>query len=466
MDALVTFAIYGGGALIGLLVHVYRRRRFRRWNAVISDLCIDLGMESVPGSKTPYDSARLKNDGFILTVDILRPNAIAAGQLLGGTRIRARGSWPGGIELTPCDEDVDAGWSEKAAGIDTGDVGFDTEVLVRGDAVVVAGLLDEKTRRAVEKVTLELKGTVSKGRIQVLIPGICINSSRLTDATVAVRDLAKRLVRADLDTPGRLAKNALEDSDPKVRLFNMNVLADHFLRSKELKTTAVKALEDEDFDIQLFAARYARDKGRAVLNELVRSKDTPSVVRVNAIQTMVEVSFRKDAIPILRNILEITDSDWLCRWAAVEGLAQLSDHESTPLIGRQIETGPAELDVAVAKALGVLEHNDSEVLLLRLLENEADGVRIETARSLGKVGSIGAVEPLLAHATDGAVGPLRKAASEAIDSIQSRLGEVNPGGLSLAESDQVSGGLSLSVDEGQLTMTKSDGDEQPPVEEE
>lgn len=455
------FGMYGGGALIALLFHAYGRRRFRRWNAVISDLCIDLGLETVPGAKTPYDSASYTGDGFTLAVDILRPNPMRSGQVLGSTRIvaNAHGQLLSGIELKSCDEDAPASRSDRELGINTGDVGFDKKIMVKGDTAELAGLLDEKTRCVVEKVTLELKGSVSKRRIEVLIPGICIDSSRLKEATSAVRDLAQRLVRSDLDTPGRLAKNALEDSNPNVRLFNLNVLADHFLRSEELKTTAVTALDDEDFDIRLFAARYARDKGRAVLNELVRSNETPSVVRVNAIKTMVEVSFRKDAIPILRNLLEVSGPDWLCRLAAVEGLAQISDNESTPLIGRQIETGPAELDKGVARALGVLDHDDCEALLLRLLENEADEVRIEAAVSLGKIGSIAAVEPLLTHATEGSAGALRKAASGAIDQIQSRLGEVNPGGLSLASDESSSGGLSLSTEEGQLAMVEEEHDD-------
>ncbi len=107
---------------------------------------------------------------------------------------------------------------------------------------------------------------------------------------------------------------------------------------------------------------------------------------------------------------------------------------------------------AVAEGLATLADPRAEQALVQLLSRPADGVRCAAARSLGRVGSIAAVEPLLAL-TKGALfgGEAREAAREAVRRIQERLGDADAGRLSLAEPGG-EGALSLAEPDGALSL--------------
>jgi hypothetical protein len=97
----------------------------------------------------------------------------------------------------------------------------------------------------------------------------------------------------------------------------------------------------------------------------------------------------------------------------------------------------------------------SELALLQLLADEEAEVQTAAAEALGAVGSVAAVEPLLPLTKGFGRGSLRQAARGAIASIQSRLGDVEAGRLSLAE-EELSGSVTL-VDEqaaigGEVTL--------------
>jgi HEAT repeat protein len=115
---------------------------------------------------------------------------------------------------------------------------------------------------------------------------------------------------------------------------------------------------------------------------------------------------------------------------------------------------------AVARCLGQLGAADTEAMLVSLLEHRADEVRVASAEALGKFGTVVAVEPLLAH-TSGVLkdATLKRAAQEAIASIQSRLGPVEMGRLSLTISAPLEGALSHvdePIVEGALTLAEAE----------
>jgi HEAT repeat protein len=105
----------------------------------------------------------------------------------------------------------------------------------------------------------------------------------------------------------------------------------------------------------------------------------------------------------------------------------------------------ASIAEAVARALGKLAQRESEPVVMKLIEHEANEVRVAAAQALAAFGTVAAVEPLLAQ-TSGVLkdATLKRAALQAISSIQSRLGPVEMGRLSLLEPAPLEGALSIA----------------------
>jgi len=83
-------------------------------------------------------------------------------------------------------------------------------------------------------------------------------------------------------------------------------------------------------------------------------------------------------------------------------------------------------------------------VLIQLLSDSSLEVQHASAESLGAVGSVAAVAPLLPLAGGLGRAQLRQAARAAIGRIQSRLGEVEAGRLSLAEERPLAGAVALA----------------------
>jgi PBS lyase HEAT-like repeat len=79
-----------------------------------------------------------------------------------------------------------------------------------------------------------------------------------------------------------------------------------------------------------------------------------------------------------------------------------------------------------------------------LLADPSADVQRASAEALGSVGSVAAVEPLLRASEGLARGPLRHAARGAIARIQSRLGHVEAGCLSLVDDHDLAGALAIA----------------------
>jgi hypothetical protein len=109
----------------------------------------------------------------------------------------------------------------------------------------------------------------------------------------------------------------------------------------------------------------------------------------------------------------------------------------------------------VAQALGVLGDPKAERTLVKLLGHDSVEVKRAAATALASVGTVGAVEPLLACSEGMFIdGELKRAANQAISSIRSRLGHVEAGRLSLVE--QRAGALSLTEDHERADASDDD----------
>ena len=150
---------------------------------------------------------------------------------------------------------------------------------------------------------------------------------------------------------------------------------------------------------------------------------------------------------IVREILENPEVSGGVRAEAI-GAARVSGDRSLvePLLS-SVHKHDAPCAEAVAEALGALGDERCEPVLLRLLERESEGVQRAAAEALARVGTIRAVEPLLN------VKGAKAAARDAARAIQSRLGPVESGGLSVAPAEGVEGAVSVASTGGDLSLS-------------
>jgi HEAT repeat protein len=101
--------------------------------------------------------------------------------------------------------------------------------------------------------------------------------------------------------------------------------------------------------------------------------------------------------------------------------------------------------VSFAHTVDRIGSPEAEPGLLSLLGRASDAVRTAAAGALARVGTVRAVEPLLALTSGLLTAPsLKRAAREAVERIQGRLGDAEAGRLSLVVPAEEAGSLSLA----------------------
>jgi HEAT repeat protein len=159
--------------------------------------------------------------------------------------------------------------------------------------------------------------------------------------------------------------------------------------------------------------------------------------------------------PLLERLLSASSPAVLR--AAAEGIGDLSYRPAVPRLVGLLSRADSETAATVAAALGGMGDPSVEPALLALLEREDEPLRVAAARALGRVGTVAAVEPLLACTGGFLDSNLKRTAREAVGSIQSRLGDVGAGRLSVADISPSEGALSLSTGEaGGLSVGGND----------
>lgn len=302
---------------------------------------------------------------------------------------------------------VDPAFRLRSTGRTTGDVevghlGFDQQFFVQGATAMVRARLDGPTRDALlELVRRTLRDgqlTVADGQLRAMVPpGRYASLSDPVDGVPLLAQAARRLA-APIDEIAELAKNARQDSVSGVRVLSLRTLLREYPQHATVDPLLRQLAKDADAEVRLEAATALGDEGVADLNALVA--DT-SVEDDLAARAAASLGPRMDA-GIARSTLR--------RARARRRLA----------VAR-----------ACAAALGLHGDPQDEPLLLALAVEESDEpLRLAAVRALGQVGSAQVV-PSLADLAGSGSPDLRRAAREAIATIQSRLHGATPGQLSL-----------------------------------
>jgi HEAT repeat protein len=336
----------------------------------------------------------------------------------------------------------------------TGDAVFDDTIEVRGQPSVVLALL---TRSVRDKVAVFVRngGTLRDGRLT--------GRTRLTVAQSDIPACARmtwRLAEALSSADGggicqRLARNAVEDPVPGVRLLNLLQLHDTFGDSTEAREASRAALADASPWVRLSAARFLHEEVET-LEALSRDREVPDQAAAEAVALLAARLPSDRAGPLFVDVMKTRTGE-----AAREAIDQLGRLRHAPAFGPLVvvmDRGDARTAAAAATALGALGDPRAEVSLLRVVERDALELRTAAVRALGVVGSIRSVAPLLAlldkRALDAATAT---AIRGAVSSIQSRLVGAEAGQLTVAASEAESGRLSLAQPQagpGDLTLAK------------
>lgn len=308
--------------------------------------------------------------------------------------------------------------------LEIGDPVVDEHLVIRGPTRLdTLARMDRRSQEIALDVVGNLKARVKKGRVEWIRSGLVKDAGRLVEIATRLVDLAETLDHNGRSVPGRLLTSVRSPGHPEFRRRALHLLLSHFGRTPEARDAVALALQDPTPQIRLLGAIAAGPEGHATLLELLGGAGG---------------DFASDVLDAIQRA----------------GL--------TPPFGelqRLAESAGAR--VAVARLLGqqgASAHPGAEALLLSFLGEDDDALVTQAARSLGAVGSVRAVEPLM-ELTKGFFkdGDLKDAAKRAIAAIQSRLGDAEAGRLTVAEVVET-GALSEAAAEGELSRVESEAE--------
>ena len=317
----------------------------------------------------------------------------------------------------------------------TGDAIFDETIFVCGDPMAAQALLGADARAQTLSLVTTYGAVLAEGTLVVELPSKKLSGAAVAAALWQMLSAARALIAArerSADPPRALAHHALHDPVAEVRGRAFEALARQFGESPWTREVADAMPPFSAPDREFLRLCCCSDAvARAGLDEMART-NLPLALRGGALRVLVErFGYGESRACLLEALGAPSVVD---RVAAVELIAAAGDLEQVPrlaaLMLREDDTGA----VAYAQALGVLGDARAEADLLQLLRREVDVVQCAAAVALGRVGTVHAIEPLLPF-TEGMLrsGPVKEASREAVRAIQSRLGPVEAGRLSLAE---------------------------------
>ena len=307
--------------------------------------------------------------------------------------------------------------------VQIGDTAFDSHVHVAGDEGAARALLDAGMRQHVR--TLLSKGRArldSDGTIRIFAESIDSDPEPMLQRAL---DFARQLRTAQGARDQRLGDIVSHDPKGGVRA---EALAFLMTRNEDglsghVQVLAQDALADSDPAVRLVAASAL---GAApVLAELVRDSRLSQRIRSRAAEALAG----NPDVGLARTVL-------------VELLSQPTQRLQVLAIRRLRDED--------------LLDESAQAPLLALIDSEPESLAMAAIRALGDAGDSRAVEPLMELAQhSGMLSRVPGAARGAIRSIQSRLGDVDRGGLSIAEVGSEGGALSIAEPSaaGQLSLS-------------
>lgn len=431
---LVTLVVSGGQRLIRWMTPTHREELKSWLGASVEKACRDLGLGCVIESRS-WNHVSATCGPFLLDLRV------------GMTQDDDRTRYQEELRLTLDAEALPRTLRfdrERGDGDDvfTGDSLFDDNVDVRGEPSVVLARFDKALRDSARQFVL-LGGSLKAGRLA--LSGFPVASALEIPRVVrSALDVAQKL--SDTDGGGvcaRLGRNVEQDPLSGVRLWNLLQLQEQFAATPEAERASRTALVDKSVWVRLSAARFLKNDGIAVLRALVEDRESPDDAASEALEVLAHRLPIAEAGPLLLKMLKHRSKE--TRRQAVKQLGRLQYGPAISSLIVVLERSNPRTAAAAATALGMIGGPAGEAALLKAMNDDARELRLAATRALGAIGSVRAVEPLLAHLEAFRLdAESRQALREAVSAIQSRLAGAGAGQLSIATEPSESGRLSLA----------------------
>ncbi len=409
--------------LVAIAVYVLRLNQDRPEDAVLRRAALLLELDYRPGFAAALFSAKKYLLGamgdFQIIVKLELPRT---GERHGKATITVRGEdiIAPNLVMAPADLTTVVKRTLSEGGVSTGVPDFDRVILLRGTEAEVTGLLDYQTRKVVERAVAVNRVEVHGGAVTYSGPLDLTHADPLVERVRLMYELARRLDRRDLHLRTRLNRNARRDPDRRVRMNNLSQLQGRFPDTQETREASRAALADKRGSMRMLGASTLGAEGNAVAREILTSGK-------------LELEVRRQALA------------HLCHHATADELRELFEE-----VWGSLEES---LLILAVEKIGELEMRGVEPKMIALLEGSSAPILTATITTLGRVGSVLAVEPLRTFNRGLLGNPIKRTAAEAVDRIQSRLEDAGPGYISVLPEVEGQGALSLAREPGALSLT-------------
>ncbi len=408
------------------LVNVFRRQKqMKAWERAARQA----GLADVHATDGGFfDGGRLEGEAGGLHVRLER---YRRGRSHYGTRIVVSGLGHGTGGLSLRHEGLATTFEKTFVGereIEIGDAPFDDRVFIQGRAPVAFAVLGPEVRGPLARLLagrvpigsgepVSVSASLADDRLEVRVreSGFFNANRELLPAILErVLEVARSLSVAG-DLPDRIAANLERETSDDVRLRALATLAREYPSHPATRERLRAALRDRSDEVRLRAATALGDEGRETLVDiLTRAAEDSCVAR---------------AVAALGQHLPAELAEATLRRALAAGTRR-------------------ETVLACLEHLRAHGRPEAEALVIEALHQEDGAVADAAARTLGRIGTVAAVAPLL-EASAGGRGVCRQAIAE----IQSRLPGAGAGQLSIAAGE--AGELSLAgADPGSLSLAE------------
>jgi HEAT repeat protein len=459
VELVIFFAACGGLAAWGAVsrYHAHHTASWRQfcdeWKRAAADLGFTFGPGNKPGLVKMYGSI----DELDVVVDTSEDRSLNT-PLLDITRLQVFtfGGIPKDLSITRLTH------LQKQLGhrgrLFIGDRDFDDAIAVQGDETVVRALLDPKTRSLIKKCVGKLGVVVGDSTVYRVENGHVKHGDLIRDRVRMMTELARLLIIDD-DT---LAERLLAAAESEPHLFARR-RAYQLLFGKLFDRTATRraipmALQDRDPLVRAYAAGAMGSEGLPYLEGIATAAMFPAEARVAALSFLVRwLTFDDARAERIERVLDGALKNEISEVQSIiiRAIGAARAHVMLPSLAKH---APFEVVPAVARAyieaLWQLADPAGEPALIELLQHADLRVRISAARALGAVGTIAAVQPLLASSA-GLLGSveLKDAARYAVKMVQGRLRGVEAGGLAVVDGEADRGALSVARESaGQMSL--------------
>lgn len=337
-----------------------------------------------------------------------------------------------------------------------GDRAFDSLVHVAGPREQVLAVCDATTRTLLAKFVSNDKNRLDGGMLVSERAGRDMVPEAIVEHARELESLAVCLTLDPDNIPELLADNARTDDSAVIRRANLDVLIEDYRETEACERAVADALLSGIAGLRISAACARGEEGLSVLEEVALEWSTDVAERQEALERFADRAGDEEAARVLSIVL---NDDRTSHASMALGVARAK--KVTGLLDAlraRMNDAPAELEPALAQALGELGDEADTEALLAYVESDNQRVLLPAVGALGRVGALRAVEPLLALSNRILESPeLKRAARKAIREIQEREGKgAVPGQLSVLVEKEDGGALSMTDDEGAVAIVDED----------